>query len=66
MDQGSSLLLDIDGLVVDRVVRDGDRRAGGALLDRPASWRGGARIAVSSRQPPKAWVITRAAGCGDR
>lgn len=39
MDQSSSLLLDIDGLVVDQVVRDDVGRRAALLTDpQPAGW----------------------------
>ena len=59
MDKGSSLLLGIDGLVVDRVLIDDSGRPGGALLDRPGvGWSGcsGCRQRSSS---PKDRVVTR-------
>ena len=65
MDQGSSLLLGIEGLVVDRVLIDDVRSAGGALLDRPGV--GGVVPGV-----PAAVVVAEgagddpAAGCADR
>lgn len=57
MDQGSSLLLDIDGLVVDRVVRDG---AGGWVVhcSTDPELAGWCPDCGQQSTAPKAWVIT--------
>ena len=49
MDKGSSLLLGIDGLVVDRVVID-DPAVGWCTARPTRRWLGGARAAGSSRR----------------
>jgi transposase len=58
MDQGSSLLLDIDGLVVDRVVRnDAGRRIVHCSTDpQLAGW---CPACGEQSRSPKAWVTTR-------
>ena len=61
MDQSSSLLLDIDGLVVDRVVRDdAGRRVVHCSTDpQLAGW---CPECGEQSRSPKAWVTTRPAG----
>src|SRR5664279_4349235 len=58
MDQSSSLLLNIDGLVVDRVVRDGTGRRVVHCSTDPqlAGW---CPACGEQSTAPKAWVITR-------
>ena len=57
MDQSSSLLLDIDGLVVDRVVRDAGRRVMHCSTDpQLAGW---CPACGEQSTAPKAWVVTR-------
>ena len=58
MDQSSSLLLDIDGLVVDRVVRDDDGRRVVHCSTDPelAGW---CPECGEQSRSPKAWVTTR-------